>query len=62
MYVATHDAVSRVVSGAFGKSSGRPPWYLVPEGKILGLTGAALEADVDSWALAFPGRVTDRVN
>ncbi len=57
MYVATHDAVGRVVSGAFGKSSGRAPWYLEPEGVVVGLTGEALEAEVDAWALRFPDRV-----
>lgn len=57
MYVATHDAVSRVVSGAFGKGSGRDPWYLRPEGMVVGVDAAAAEAAYERLASRFPNRV-----
>lgn len=57
MYVATHDAVSRVVSGAFGKGSGRDPWYLRPEGALVGMDAAAAEAAFEKLASRYPNRV-----
>lgn len=58
MYVATHDAVSRVLAEAFGQARGSArAWYLEPETRPVGLTGAELEAELDAMALRHPGRV-----
>lgn len=66
MYIATHDAVSRIVAGAFAKKGARgprAPWYLEPEGgPTPGLTGAELEAATRRLGRAFPGRVSERPN
>lgn len=61
MYVATYDAVSRILSAAFGKGSGRDPWYLRPEGTLVGMTPELAEAAFDRLAARFPNRV-GRVN
>lgn len=57
MYVATHDAVSRVVAGAFGKGGRRDPWYLRPDGVLFGMDAAASEAAFDRLASRYPNRV-----
>lgn len=58
MYVATHDAVSRVVSGAFGKGGGRvDPWYLRPDGKLVGMTPDRSEEAYEKLASRYPNRV-----
>lgn len=56
MYVATHDAVSRVVGAAFGKGSRSTPWYLRPEGDLVGMDAAAREAAFEKLAARFGDR------
>lgn len=66
MYLATSDAVSRIVTSAFAKRGSqrqRAPWYLEPEGgPAKGLSGAELEAATRRLGRVFPGRVTERPN
>lgn len=64
MYVATHDAVSRVANVVLSKHAPRPPqlWYLQPDADAIrpkGLRpGEGLEEAIDRFDAATTGRNT----